>query len=99
MNYLSWRDMVDRVRELELALGATLKKIEKNEEETVILQRRAIRAKFDIKSGSIVTKEMFEFLRPCPKNALPPNTLKDVIGKVLTKDLVSGGCLSWEHLK
>ena len=99
MNYFSWRDMVDRVRELELALGKTVKKIEENEKETVILQRRAIRAKFDLKTGSIVTKDMLEFLRPCPKNALPPYFLKDVLGKTLTKDLVSGGFLSQKHLK
>ena len=91
--------MVDRVRELELALGKTVKKIEENEKETVILQRRAIRAKFDLKTGSIVTKDMLEFLRPCPKNALPPYFLKDVLGKILTKDLVSGGFLSQKHLK
>ena len=99
MKYSSWRDMVDRVRELELALGTTEKKVEKNEEETVVLQRRSIRAKVDIKKGSIVTRDMLEFLRPCPNNALPPYVIKDVLGKTLNRDMVVGGCLTWNHLK
>jgi N-acetylneuraminate synthase len=99
MDYTSWKEMVDRVRELELALGTRVKKIEKNEEETVILQRRAIRAKYDLKIGSIITRDMLEFLRPCPKDSLPPYCLKDILGKTLTKNVVSGGSLSWEHLK
>lgn len=99
MNYKAWRDMVDRVRELELALGTRVKKIEKNEEDTVVLQRRAIRAKADLKIGSIITKEMLEFLRPCPENSLPPYCLEDVLGKTLTQNIVSGGCLTWKHLK
>jgi N-acetylneuraminate synthase len=99
MDFSSWNEMVNRVRELELALGSRLKKIEKNEEETVVLQRRAIRAKDDLKVGSKVTKDMLEFLRPCPKDALPPYCLNDILGKTITKNVVSGGYLSWEHLK
>ena len=42
--------MVDRTRLLELALGGTLKKVEENEKETVVLQRRSIRVIRDLKS-------------------------------------------------
>jgi N-acetylneuraminate synthase len=99
MDFTSWKEMVDRVRELELALGTRVKKIEDNEKETVVLQRRSIRAKYDLKNGSIITREMLEFLRPCPENSLAPYFLKDILGKTLTKNIVSGGCLTWENLK
>ena len=99
MDFTSWKEMVDRVRELELALGTRVKKIEDNEKETVVLQRRSIRAKYDLKNGSIITRDMLEFLRPCPENSLPPYFLKDILGKVLTKNVPSGECLTWQNLK
>ena len=52
----SWREMIDRSRELELSLGNGEKKIEDNEKETVVLQRRAIRAKKNLKKYFINKK-------------------------------------------
>ena len=49
MNPQSWRDMVDRTRELELSLGKSIKQVEENERETVIVQRRSIRVNKDLK--------------------------------------------------
>ena len=40
MTPATWREMVDRARELEAALGDGVKRIEANERETVVLQRR-----------------------------------------------------------
>ena len=99
MDFTSWKEMVDRVRELELALGTRVKKIEDNEKETVVLQRRSIRARYDLKNGSIITRDMLEFLRPCPENSLPPYFLKDILGKILTNNVDSGECLTWQNLK
>lgn len=44
----SWRDMVDRTRELERALGNPDKQVGENELETVIVQRRCVRAGRDL---------------------------------------------------
>ena len=93
MDPVSWRDMVDRTRELERAMGRGLKEVEKNEKETVIVQRRAIRMKSSKSKGSLLTAEDVEVLRPCPSDALEPWQLDLVLGKALTRDLVSG-----EHL-
>ena len=41
----TWKEMVDRSRELESSLGSGIKEIEKNELETVVLQRRSLRLK------------------------------------------------------
>ena len=44
MNPSSWQEMVERTRELEYSLGDGEKKVEFNEIETAIVQRRALRA-------------------------------------------------------
>src|SRR5258707_5064306 len=45
----TWREMVDRSRELERALGSADKSIAGNEQQTAIVQRRCLRAARDIK--------------------------------------------------
>jgi sialic acid synthase SpsE len=99
MNFNSWKEMVDRARELENSLGLQVKKIEDNEIETVILQRRAVRFKKDMVAGDVVQKDDLEFLRPCPKDALPPYKLKDVLGKTLVQNVKSGDYIKWTSIK
>ena len=41
MNPSSWKEMVDRSRELESSLGDGNKKVERNELETVVLQKKS----------------------------------------------------------
>lgn len=93
MNPASWREMVQRTRELEAALGCGLKQIEANELETVILQRRAIRAKRSMPAGHLITAADLEVLRPCPSGAFPPYRMDEVIGKKTARDIAIG-----EHL-
>ena len=50
MNPETWKEMVDRTRELEESLGKKLRKL-KNETETVILQRRAVEPESIIKKN------------------------------------------------
>jgi sialic acid synthase SpsE len=91
----SWREMVDRTRELESALGAPLKTVEKNERETVIVQRRCLRASTYLRSGTVLRSDMLEALRPAPPDAVMPYDLPRVIGKQLTSDLAAGEFLRW----
>ncbi|WP_440694016.1 N-acetylneuraminate synthase family protein [Candidatus Pelagibacter sp. HIMB1695] len=93
MNPKTWRDMIDRSRELEAALGKTEKKIEGNEFETVILQRRSIRANKHLKKGSIIKKSDLEVLRPIPKDALPPYEIDNIIGRETLEDIKKGDCI------
>jgi len=92
---LSWREMVDRTRELENSLGVGQKKIEANEAETVVLQRRAIRLKEDYPEGTELTREDLSVLRPCPLDALPPYEINNLIGKRLRREMKSGDYLRW----
>ncbi|MBT5400637.1 N-acetylneuraminate synthase [bacterium] len=99
MDFNSWKEMVDRTRELENALGLETKKVEDNEQETVILQRRSIRAKKDLMVGDLIYESDLEFLRPCPEDGLPPYELKNILNKKLTKGVKSGGYVKWTNIK
>lgn len=98
MDPISWRKMVDDTRLLESALGSTLKKVEDNEKETVILQRRAIRLIVSKKKGDILKLNELQFQRPCPDDAISVNDLNKIIGKKLSKDIENGDCLRREDI-
>ena len=95
----TWREMVDRTRELENAIGQGIKKVESNEKETVILQRRSIRLVKDLPSGTQIELKYLEFLRPCPSDGLAPYEIKNLIGKKLVNDKLKGDHLRWIDLK
>jgi len=95
MDAQSWREMVDRTRELENALGVGIKRIEENEKDTVVLQRRAIRAASYLVSGTILRREHIALLRPCPEDGLPPYRIDELIGKQLRHDIKAGEHLRW----
>lgn len=89
----SWKEMVENARILERSLGYFDKKVEENEKETVVLQRRAIRFTKDMFKGDIIAKSDFEFQRPCPLDAFNINEFESTIGKTLNRDIVNGDYL------
>lgn len=94
----AWREMVDRTRELELALGPAEKFVMDNERETVIIQRRALRARHPLHQGQRLTEADLIPLRPCPPDALPPFKLPDVLGKTLRRDVENGDYIREDDL-
>ncbi len=94
----TWRDMVDRTRELELALGSANKRVEANEDQTVVVQRRCLRAACPLKAGTIVTREMIDVLRPAPRDGIFPYDIERLLGKRLTQDLARGDYIKWTML-
>jgi N-acetylneuraminate synthase len=99
MDSRTWRDMVDRTRELENALGCGFKQIEENEKDTAIVQRRAIRLAHDLGAGRVVQKSDFTMLRPCPPDAIPPYKLDMLLGKTLRRSKAAGEHLKWSDLE
>jgi sialic acid synthase SpsE len=94
MTPATWREMVDRTRELEAALGDGRKKIEDNERATVVVQRRCIRAARDLEPGRPLAREDFTVLRPCPADGIAPFELPKLLGKQLTRKICAG-----EHVR
>ncbi len=94
MGPADWRDMVDRTRELEYALGGEQKHVMDNETETFCLQRRSLRARRPITRGMRIEASDLIPLRPCPGDALPPYRIDDVIGRSAARDIPEG-----EHIR
>ena len=99
MNPKTWKEMVVETRKLELALGNGIKKIEKNETDTVVAQRRSIRASKKIIKGTKINAEHLSFLRPCSPKGFQPYDIKSVIGMVTRKNLEFGEEFNVNNLK
>ncbi|MBF0164657.1 MAG: N-acetylneuraminate synthase family protein [Magnetococcales bacterium] len=83
MNPATWREMVERCRELEAALGDGRKRVEENEGQTVVVQRRCLRLTRDMAVGERLSASDLEALRPAPSDALEPFRLSEVVGRPL----------------
>jgi N-acetylneuraminate synthase len=88
-----WRDMVDRANELFWALGDGVKIIEANEQDTCVVQKRALRYTRDLKKGTALTDEDLFPLRPIPAGALSPDQIKNVLGKKILRDVKAQECV------
>jgi sialic acid synthase SpsE len=94
----SWREMVDRTRELEYALGSSRKFVAENEQETLVVQRRCLRAAQHLRAGTVMREDMLEALRPAPRDGVMPCDLPRVVGKKLFHDLPQGDYVRWTSL-
>ena len=99
MTPTAWREMVDRTRELEYALGNTLKQVADNEQETIIVQRRCLRAAKDLKAGTILNRELIDVLRPAAHDAIFPYELDRVLGMRLRVGVPKGEYFRWDMLE
>jgi N-acetylneuraminate synthase len=95
----AWREMVLRTHELEQALGETRKQLAANERETVVFQRRCLRAAGDLHAGTMLERDQIECLRPAPPHAIYPYELDQVLGRILRANLLSGDPLRWTDLE
>ena len=99
MNPSTWRKMVEETRNLESAFGDGNKKIEKNENQSSIVQRRCIRSKIKLSKGTILNENHLIYLRPCPKNALNPFEKRKILGKKLLKNLEKEEVINCQNTK
>ena len=98
LNPVTWRAMVEATRELEAALGDGVKRVEANERDTVVVQRRAVRLRADRPAGHVLTEADLESLRPCPADAVDPRRIDEVLGRPLGVAKTAGEALRWTDL-
>ncbi len=98
LNPKTWREMVDRTRELERALGSADKFVADNEHDTVVIQRRCIRAARDIQVGETITRDMLDVLRPATPGAILPPYIQQVVGCKAITNLPAGKEIRWVDL-
>jgi len=99
MNPVTWKKMIEDSRLLELALGTDEKKIEFNEIETSLVQRRCLRLTRDILANTKIQESDLYPLRPNTTDGIQPYDLKKIIGKRLNKDLFYGDHVTWKDLE
>ena len=98
LNPGDWSEMVQQVRILERALGSSDKYVAANERDTVIVQRRCLRAGRDILAGEILDQDMIDVLRPATPGGIAPHLLDQVIGTRTLVDIPFGKELRWTDL-
>jgi sialic acid synthase SpsE len=98
MTPAAWTQMVQRTRELERALGDGVKRVQDNEREARIIQRRCIRLARDLPAGMVLKAEDLECLRPAEPGALGPDCMEDVLGAALRRAMREGEALSADDL-
>ena len=98
MNPVTWREMINCSRELEAALGDGQKKVQENEKETYVLQRRSLRAKQKLNKGHLLQRDDLVVLRPCPKDSIQPYEIEKLIGKKLKINIEKHQIIKWQDL-
>ena len=94
-----WKNMVDKSRLIERAMGDGIKKIEENEKGSFIVQRRGVYINKDIKSGATITSEDLDYLRPLEINGFHPYEKDKIIGKKLISSKSMGNVLLKDDLR
>ena len=95
----SWKEMVERCRELEESLGDGKKRVELNELNTVVVQRRGIHLNKNLKKNHKIKKSDLNYLRPALKGSIFPYEYKKILNKKLRKSKLAGDILLWKDLK
>lgn len=98
MNPLTWRTMVDNANEVYYALGDGIKRVEENEDQAIIVQRRSLRATKDLRIGDVVVEADLEALRPIPTNGIPPYKIDSIVGKTIKKSIMKGEHITLLHI-
>ena len=90
--------MVDRTREVESALGDGDKRVMENELDTLIVQRRCVRADQDIPAGTEISRDMLKVLRPATPGAVMPHEVGLLSGMKASRDIGEGEEISWSKV-
>lgn len=83
----SWKEMVGLSNMLFQALGDGEKKIEQNEYDSSIVQRRALRFRNNMVAGQVIKRDDVIPLRPAPIGSIKPNEINEIIGKTVLKSV------------
>jgi len=98
MDGKDFREMADSIRILEKALGSPVKDVYAEESETIILQRRCLRAAKDISAGEAITRDKVVALRPLANNCLAPKYEDAIVGKKARSNLKKGEPFTWSNI-
>lgn len=94
------KQMVRSIREVELMLGSSLKRVEVIEEELYFFAKRGIQSLRDIRKGEILSEgENIAILRPGKRIlGLHPKHLPQIQGKIALKDIQKGEGIQFDDI-
>lgn len=87
MNPHSWREMVEETMKLYEAMGDGIKRVERNEQDTCIVQRRSLYYRGSFSAGHVVAKDDLIPLRPSLPGSLLPYEKDCALGKMLKRSV------------
>ena len=82
-----------------MLIGDGFKKIQENELQSSIVQRRGILINKNLNKNHIIKKEDICFLRPRPKDSFSPREIKSVLNKKLNTCLNEGDNILKHHIE
>lgn len=96
MDVKEFKTMVERTRQLEMAMGSTKKFVVEEEGETVYVQRRGLYAANDIVAGAVIKFSDIVELRPAL--GILPKYKTVVTGRTAKTSIAKGEPIFWENL-
>lgn len=87
------KKMIASIRNVELALGDGLKKLQNSEMNIKKVARKSLVAISDVGKGEKIEKEMIGIKRP--ENGIPPKYYSKIIGKYAAKKIRKNSLLKW----
>ena len=90
------KSMVTAIRNIENALGSAVKEPTSSELKNITIARKSIHLSIDKLKGETLSEKDLEMLRP--GDGISPMRMKDVIGKRVVKDLLTGHKLTLEDI-
>ena len=97
LNSQEFREMIDNIREIEVALGDGVKKITEEEKGIMNVARKSIVAAFEIPKNTVIIREMLSVKRP--GTGLPPCEIDKIIGKKTIRKIQKDSLIKWVDLQ
>ena len=92
-----WKEMVNKIRDIEVGMGDGLKNGPRPEEfEMAEKGRRSVHASVPIKKGETITREMLMVKRP--GLGISPHFINQIIGRKAKTDLDQDTWIVWDHV-
>jgi len=91
------KEMVERIREVEVILGSFMKKPTESEKKMIKSVRKSLVAKVDIKEGTQIKREMLAIKRP--GTGIIPKEINTVVGRFTRIDIKRDELITWSMLK
>ena len=93
----NWKEMVDKIRDIEAGMGDGFKNGPRPEElEMYEKGRRSVHASVNIKKGEAITRQMLTIKRP--GLGISPHFINQIIGREAKVDIDQDSWILWNHL-